>query len=249
MFRPYILVIFTLLFNYRAAIQDVWWSFRVSGVGWGGKSSHTYCTTRWNIVVFHSMYSTVCVPLYVFHCLCSAVCVPLSVSHCLCPAVCVIHKNGLCCRFYRFSHLFPNATVNRGQGWVILDLPCPECCILSLASQSFFLLTLPMKMEQNVPKRRHIIFRRRGVTQKKEYSEQDCVFVPWLSCHIRQSLLFVSLFSINLNIFFYGAVSLPMTFLQLFLCSFSFKNRACETIYIYKGKVFPLQARCDPEVG
>ena len=29
---------------------------------------------------------------------------------------------------------------------------------------------LPMKMEQSVPKRRHIKFRRRGVTQKKAYN-------------------------------------------------------------------------------
>ena len=29
---------------------------------------------------------------------------------------------------------------------------------------------LPMKMEQSVPKRRHIEFRRRGITQKKAYS-------------------------------------------------------------------------------
>jgi hypothetical protein len=30
----------------------------------------------------------------------------------------------------------------------------------------------PMKMEQSVPKRRHIQFRRRGITQKKAYSIQ-----------------------------------------------------------------------------
>jgi hypothetical protein len=29
---------------------------------------------------------------------------------------------------------------------------------------------LPVKMEQSVPKRRHINFRRRGITQKKAYS-------------------------------------------------------------------------------
>ena len=34
-------------------------------------------------------------------------------------------------------------------------------------------LTLPMKMEQRVPKRRHIKFRRRGNTQKKEYNIQS----------------------------------------------------------------------------
>jgi len=30
---------------------------------------------------------------------------------------------------------------------------------------------LPMKMEQCVPKRRHIKFRRRGITQKKTYKQ------------------------------------------------------------------------------
>jgi len=32
---------------------------------------------------------------------------------------------------------------------------------------------LPMKMEQSIPKRRHIKFRRRGITQKKAYNIQD----------------------------------------------------------------------------
>ena len=32
---------------------------------------------------------------------------------------------------------------------------------------------LPMKMEQSVPKRRHINFRRRGITQKKVYNIQN----------------------------------------------------------------------------
>ena len=31
----------------------------------------------------------------------------------------------------------------------------------------------PMKMEQGVPKRRHIKFRRRGITQKKAYNIQN----------------------------------------------------------------------------
>ena len=35
---------------------------------------------------------------------------------------------------------------------------------------TFFLLTTPMKTEQCVPKRRHIKFRRRGITQKENYS-------------------------------------------------------------------------------
>jgi hypothetical protein len=33
----------------------------------------------------------------------------------------------------------------------------------------------PMKMEQSVPKRRHINFRRRGITQKKAYNEGEIV--------------------------------------------------------------------------
>ena len=32
---------------------------------------------------------------------------------------------------------------------------------------------LPMEMEQSVPKRRHIKFRRRGITQKKAHDIQD----------------------------------------------------------------------------
>jgi hypothetical protein len=31
-------------------------------------------------------------------------------------------------------------------------------------------LALPMKMEQRIPKRRHINFGRRGITQKKAYN-------------------------------------------------------------------------------
>jgi len=36
-----------------------------------------------------------------------------------------------------------------------------------------FLLTSPMKMEQSVPKRRHIQFRRWGMTQKNEYNKTE----------------------------------------------------------------------------
>jgi len=32
---------------------------------------------------------------------------------------------------------------------------------------------VPMKMEQRVPKRRHINFRRRRITQKKAYNKRD----------------------------------------------------------------------------
>ena len=41
-------------------------------------------------------------------------------------------------------------------------------------SQALILHTfLPMKMEQSVPKRRHIIFICRGITQKKAYNIQN----------------------------------------------------------------------------
>ena len=40
-------------------------------------------------------------------------------------------------------------------------------------TQTFFLLTTHMKMEQSVPKRRHIKFRRRRITQNKEYNIQN----------------------------------------------------------------------------
>jgi hypothetical protein len=32
---------------------------------------------------------------------------------------------------------------------------------------------LPLKMEQSVPKRRHIKYRRQGITQKKSYNVQN----------------------------------------------------------------------------
>jgi hypothetical protein len=43
----------------------------------------------------------------------------------------------------------------------------------SLKSSRSLFTYLPMKMEQSVPKRRHIEFRRRGITQKKTYNIQD----------------------------------------------------------------------------
>ena len=66
--------------------------------------------------------------------------------------------------------------------------PCCECCVLSFewfpgvwilcadvsehSACSVFIgvvITPPMKIEQSVPKRRHIKFRRRRITQNKEY--------------------------------------------------------------------------------
>jgi hypothetical protein len=68
----------------------------------------------------------------------------------------------------------------------ILDFklpPCPECCVptfrntLSVPSSSTRNY-LPMKMEQSVPKRRHIKFRRWGITQKKAYNKTKTLRRP-----------------------------------------------------------------------
>jgi hypothetical protein len=45
----------------------------------------------------------------------------------------------------------------------------------TISSRLFFLLTPPMKMGQSVPKRRHIKFRGRGITQTKEYIIRSCL--------------------------------------------------------------------------
>jgi hypothetical protein len=63
---------------------------------------------------------------------------------CVCVCVCV-------CSIHIFPYKYPNI------------------------SQTYSILHtyLPMKMEQTVPKRRHINFRRRGITQKKAYNIQN----------------------------------------------------------------------------
>ena len=45
----------------------------------------------------------------------------------------------------------------------------------------FFLLTPLMKLEQSVPKRRHINFRRRGITKKKN--------TPFIVCYLYTNLI------------------------------------------------------------
>ena len=56
--------------------------------------------------------------------------------------------------------------------WPRLHLSQNFACIntLAISFQLFFMFKRPMKMEQSVPKRRHIKFRRRGITQKKEHN-------------------------------------------------------------------------------
>ena len=56
--------------------------------------------------------------------------------------------------------------------WHTLLLSQNSTCKNTLAiwSKLLFLFTRPMKMEENVPKRRHINFRRQEITQKKKIS-------------------------------------------------------------------------------
>ena len=49
--------------------------------------------------------------------------------------------------------------------------PCSECCILSFGTPCC------MKMEQSVPKRQHIKFRRRGITQNEEHNKEHIVTI------------------------------------------------------------------------
>jgi len=63
--------------------------------------------------------------------------------------------------------------------WVIpgrLNFICRHfetLCLFHLHRQVGVYTYLPMKMEKSVPKRRHIKFRRRGITQKKTYNIQN----------------------------------------------------------------------------
>ena len=55
--------------------------------------------------------------------------------------------------------------------WVIPRHPKFMCRRFETLCSIF--ISRPMKMEQSVPKRRHIHFRRRGITQKKAYNIQN----------------------------------------------------------------------------
>jgi hypothetical protein len=74
---------------------------------------------------------------------------------------------------------------------------------------NFICTYLPMKMEQSVPKRRHIKFRRRGITQKKKHT----TYRIWRKFEIK-----------NKNIFF------PSNSMQIsrlyYICNFSQTNAA-----------------------
>jgi hypothetical protein len=52
-----------------------------------------------------------------------------------------------------------------------VDVPQLTLCLgLAWLNTVIFYTYPPMKMEQSVPKRRHIKFRRRGITHKKTYN-------------------------------------------------------------------------------
>jgi hypothetical protein len=87
--------------------------------------------------------------------------------------------------FNRPAYCFAIPTVAMRKRFTIsLYIKCLSCihiafvvCFLlgNSPASEFYMPTLlhtylPMKMEQSVPKRRHIKFRRRGITHKKEYN-------------------------------------------------------------------------------
>jgi len=72
-------------------------------------------------------------------------------------------------------------------------------CLFHLHRQVGILHTyLPKKMEQSVPKRRHIKFRRRRITQKKEYNKYFYISVVliyiFLSTQTPRTVLLTQLF-------------------------------------------------------
>jgi len=54
--------------------------------------------------------------------------------------------------------------------FLLADSPAPEFYMLTFRNTLSARTYLPMKMEQSVPKRRHIKFKRRGITQKKAHN-------------------------------------------------------------------------------
>jgi len=77
--------------------------------------------------------------------------------------------------------------------------PCTECCMLSFPSQTFsriipqhcpqtssFHTHLPAYEDgtESVPKRRHINFRRRGITQKKAYNKFHIILSWRVRCFV-----------------------------------------------------------------
>ena len=90
--------------------------------------------------------------------------------------------------------------------------------LLSQISSQLFLFTRPMKMEQSVPKRRHIKFRGRGIAQKKEYNRQTHAmhFVPGYHDLNRQHLGTQSL---------QGAIRIPRRWTLLLTAGSSLRTR------------------------
>jgi hypothetical protein len=77
---------------------------------------------------------------------------------------------------------------------------------------------LPMKMEQSVPKRRHIKFRRRRITQKKSYN--------YLSFACTLFFVLAPFIFIRYNTCLLGLVLLIMHLFVLITCSSLFKKQS-----------------------
>ena len=97
---------------------------------------------------------------------------------------------------------------------------------------------MPMKMEQIVPKRRHIKFRRRGITQKKAYnrgkenfpSSQKSPVLP-KEPNLRFPF-FLSLYPLFSLFHFYSFLLTTCTFLcLLILPSHDKRSQSCEICY------------------
>ena len=61
-------------------------------------------------------------------------------------------------------------------------VPTFRITLFHLHKSCEFLFTSRMKMEQSVPKRRHIKFRHQGITQKKEYNVQNTAQNLYIVC-------------------------------------------------------------------
>jgi hypothetical protein len=59
------------------------------------------------------------------------------------------------------------------------QLECSETSIYKIQTQvgAEIYTYMPIKMEQSVPKRRHINFRRREITQKRTYNKDDVNYI------------------------------------------------------------------------
>jgi hypothetical protein len=80
------------------------------------------------------------------------------------------------CRRFGTLHLFH------------LHRSCEQEYTLAISSQLFVSFTRPIRMEQSLPKSRHIKLRRRRITQKKEYNKSYSIMHCWLKRMLALSL-------------------------------------------------------------